>query len=134
MASDDLYLGTGVKLPAELINGDVAYTSGAMLVVQSCLVILDTVYGQSFIDPSRGCSVNRLLFDQATQSAPLEAEYDARRALNAQEPRCEVISTSSYYISPAECALRISIRILSTDEIVSFNYSQGQRNADAAVQ
>jgi len=89
--ADDLTLGRGWAFPPVPTDaGAFDWRSGAALVRQSVLLILDTEPGERVMRPDFGCGLSRYLMEPNTPTTRAAIARDVTAALTAWEPRIEL--------------------------------------------
>lgn len=84
-------LGNGWAFPPEAVTtGSFEWRSGAVLVRQSILIILDTEPGERVMRPDFGCGLRRYLMEPNTPATRAAIARDIEAALGAWEPRIVV--------------------------------------------
>jgi phage baseplate assembly protein W len=86
-------LGTGWSFPprpAEDGSGTLDWRTGAALVRQSILLILDTEPGERVMRPEFGCGLRRFLMSPNTPTTRAAIARDVEAALRTWEPRIEL--------------------------------------------
>ena len=85
-------LGTGWTFPPEpgAATGALEWRSGAALVRQSILLILDTEPGERVMRPDFGCGLRRYLMEPNTPATRAAIAREIEAALRAWEPRIVV--------------------------------------------
>ena len=82
-------LGVGWQFPPspDPVDRGLRWQSGAALVRQSILLILDTEPGERVMRPTFGCGLRRYLMKPNTTATRALIQYDVREALATWEPR-----------------------------------------------
>ena len=84
-------LGTGWAFPPEAVTTSrFEWRSGAVLVRQSILIILDTEPGERVMRPDFGCGLRRYLMEPNTPATRAAIARDIQAALSVWEPRIVV--------------------------------------------
>ena len=87
-------LGTGWEFPPrpDMRTGALDWASGAALVRQSILLILDTEPGERVMRPGFGCGLRRFLMEPNTPGTRAAIAREVEASLRMWEPRIEVRS------------------------------------------
>lgn len=115
------YLGSGIKHPLALNRGRIAVSTGAELIEQSIMIILETPRGQRFMLPEFGSRLSELLFEPNDEVLADMLSYFIHEALGDWEKRIKVLGVKvSMDGDLTNC--NISYKILQSNEIESFIY------------
>lgn len=117
-------LGAGWSFPVERVQGRVAGAADEESVRQAIQIILSTARGERVMRPDFGCKLHELVFapnDRATQAS---AAFEVREALQAWEPRIDVLDVEAYAGGDRGEMLLIHIeyRVRSTDNRFNLVY------------
>ncbi|WP_035241466.1 GPW/gp25 family protein [Desulfobacter vibrioformis] len=89
------FLGTGFNFPLKIENGRVARAQGELSIRQSIILILATAKGERVMRPDFGCGINGLIFELNTAKTATQTSYLVREALEAYEPRIDILNVDA---------------------------------------
>lgn len=94
MEKDLKFLGTGWSFPPtfELVGRNVRMQSGEADIEQSLEILLSTAPGERVLNPTYGCNMDRLVFENLDTSLRTLMEELITNAILYHEPRIEVKS------------------------------------------
>ena len=94
MDRDRAFLGTGWSFPPEFDRAAkaVKMVSGEEDIQESLRILLSTVPGERVLQPSYGCGLKRMVFEQVTESTITEMKDLIERAVLFFEPRISLTS------------------------------------------
>lgn len=89
MDQDRAFLGRGWSFPPEFdrVAKAIKMVSGEEDIEESLRILLSTVPGERVLQPSYGCGLKRLVFEQVTESTITEIKDLIERAVLFFEPR-----------------------------------------------
>jgi phage baseplate assembly protein W len=117
-------LGAGWGFPVRRENGRLAGAADEVSVRQAIWIVLSTARGERVMRPDFGCNLHEFVFalnDRATQAA---AAFEVREALQAWEPRIDVLEVDAFAGGDRSEVLLIHIdyRVRSTDNRFNLVY------------
>ena len=121
-------LGAGwcfpVALDAERSPGGLAMAADEESVRQSILIILSTAKGERVMRPTFGCNLHELVFAVNNRATQATAAFEVRDALEAWEPRIDLLEVEATSGGERGEQLLISIdyRVRSTDNRFNLVY------------
>ena len=113
------FLGKGWNFPFGFDNalGSVKFSSGVENIRQNILIILGTRRGERQMLPKFGCRIHDLLFAPNSPTTTSTAATYVREAINAWEPRVEVMSVNASLVNTGSIKIQMSYRIRATSSV-----------------
>lgn len=92
MANDNAFLGTGWAFPPSFTgpNHHAIMSSDIQDIEQSLTILLSTSPGERPMTPDFGCRINQFVFEELTQTALTQLEFEIRHAILFFESRINV--------------------------------------------
>ncbi len=119
-------LGCGWAFPVARADdgSDFAICADEAIVRQSIALILSTRKGERVMRPDFGCDLDRLLFAPNTGATQARAAFEVREALEAWEPRIDLLQVSARAdpVHAERLLIDIDYRVLSTDNRYNLVY------------
>jgi len=120
MDHDRAFLGTGWSFPPEFDRAAkaVKMVSGEEDIQESLGILLETVPGERVLQPSYGCSLKRLVFEQVSESTITEIKDLIERAVLFFEPRISLthieVDAGQVYEGLITIRLDYTVRLTNT--------------------
>lgn len=123
-------LGAGWSFPVELVADNqvsarhLAIAADEESIRQSIFVILSTSKGERLMRPDFGCNLHELVFEVNDRATQATAAFEVREALQAWEPRIDVLDVDATSAGDRGEELLISVRyrVRSTDNRFNLVY------------
>ena len=120
-------LGAGWRFPVGRVAGDsgpLAMSADEESVRESIYIILSTAKGERLMRPTFGCNLHELVFAVNNRATQATAAFEVREALEAWEPRIELLEVEATAGGDLGEQLLISIdyRVRSTDNRFNLVY------------
>lgn len=110
------FLGTGWSFPPEFIieTGEVAMVSDEDDIRESLIILLNTAFGERFLQPKYGLDMHELLFEAISTSLQTFLKDRIRTAILIYEPRINLLDleldTTAQYDGYLQVSLDYEIR------------------------
>ncbi len=118
-------------LQLDPLRGRAQWVDEAASIRQAILLLLSTSPGERVLRPAYGCDLNRLVFSPLDDTTAGLAIYYVRRALEAWEPRIDVLNVDTEPgMVDGGLYLRVEYRVRATqrrDELRHFLPLSGER-------
>jgi len=120
MDHDRAFLGTGWSFPPEFDRAAkaVKMVSGEEDIQESLGILLETVPGERVLQPSYGCGLKRLVFEQVSESTITEIKDLIERAVLFFEPRISLthieVDAGQVYEGLITIRLDYTVRLTNT--------------------
>ena len=119
MATRKEFLGRGWSFPFHFdpATGAVATSEFEENIRQSITIILGTRPGERQMLPKFGCRIHDLLFAPNSPSTTSTAATYVREAINAWEPRVEVLNVNASLVNTGSIKIQMSYRVRATSAV-----------------